>query len=107
MEDPRKTPRRWYRTVQQAIRDGWPDKLGGVDLTLGNYNFLGDLKALLVKAGPGRDPDEVRKVALASFRSQSEVKRGRWVVKPTYTLSSGITFANPRAPQPVIESARP
>ena len=106
MEPPRKKTKQHYRTVQQAIRDGWPDTLQGIDLTVSNYNLLGDLAAELFRANPGRDAAEVRKVAINAFVKRLCVPRkGKWVVSTTYTLASGLQFPNPRAPQPNLEKA--
>lgn len=106
MNKPSKTPRHWYRDREQAILDGWPDSLQGVQLTLANYQTLGDLMAILLEADPTRDGEEARDAALAAFAEQHEIRGGKWRPVVVYRLQSGITFPNPRSPQPEIESRR-
>ena len=77
----------------------------GVDLSVANYNLLGDLAAELFKVNPARDAEEIRAVSLNAFQNMSSVRKGKWVINPTYTLASGLQFPNPRAPQPNLEKA--
>ena len=92
-------PRQWYSTVGQARKDGWPDELDGAELKVANYNLLGDLAALMLQADPSRDLVEVQSAAIGAFRKQCEVVDGVWRPVRVFTLTSGVSFPNPRAPQ--------
>lgn len=105
MEDAAVTPRKWYRSREHAQDDGWPSDLDGVRLSLFNYQTLGDIMMALLKADPLRDGEEARRVALAAFKAQSEMRGGKWEPRRIYRMPSGVTFANPRAPQAEIEHA--
>ena len=96
--------KRVYRSVQQGQKDGWPDDVDGIDLTVSNYNMLAHIAANMIRVNPTRDRKEVLTATIGSFRKVNVVQDGRWVPRITYTLASGIEFQNPLADQPTIES---
>lgn len=103
MDAPRKIIKKRYRSVQAAIRDGWPDTLQKVDLSVRDYNLLGELAAQLFRVNPARDAEEIRAVSLNAFKNMCSVRKGKWVINTTYTLASGLQFQNPLAAQPNLE----
>lgn len=98
---PRIKVQKVYRSTGQAIRDGWPDAIGGTNLEIADYNLLAHFARQLLKADPNRDRAEVRDVAINAFKKNCAVRGGKWVVLVTYKLAHGIEFPNPLAAQPV------